>query len=297
MVTQVQTDVNNYIRKLARSKSKAKMKLNIAWTKYRSAKQAFWDSIRDPNYLSGRGKGNVALLVISLLAVYFLDFLFGRNVADFMAKQAFHGSDMPWAISAATFIFPLAYITIEIMINFQTHEAKMAADYFDHDRGKHWTWLAWLFASLLLAMAMPILYIATGLAGKAVSGNIFAWLLGGFTLLAFLVHVMLIFSGSTMLAAKQRLVMIVGCHCQRDHMQKSYYRLMECLGTLKSLEFDYQTVCDDIGRTVVLETPAPLVIYVDVYITQDYHHLPFGEEPPLFAHYGSNAGLLGSDSN
>jgi hypothetical protein len=296
MVIQARTDASNYIRKLARSQSAAQMQLNMAWAKYRSVKQAFWELIRNPNYLNGRGKGNVALLVIWLLAVYFLDLLFSWNVAEFVAKQAFHG--ILWAMYAATFIFPLAYVTIEIIVNFQTHGAKIDADYFDRDRGKHWTWLAWLFLSLLLAMVMPVAYIATGLAGIASSGNIvFAWLLGGLTLLSFLVHVMLIFSGDDMLAAKQRLLMMVDYHWQRYHMRKSYYRLMRSLSTLKSLEHDYQTVCDDIGRPFVVETPAPLVIYVEVYITQDYHHLPFGEEPPLFTHFGGNAGFLGSGSN
>jgi hypothetical protein len=296
VVNQLHSDSNNYTRKLARSISAAKMNSNKAWARYRAAKQAFWVLIRDPNYLSGRGKGNVALLVIWLLAVYFLDLLFSWNVAEFVAKQAFHG--MLWAMYLATFLFPLAYVTIEMVVNFQTHTAKMAADYYDRDRVKYWTWLAWLFLSLLLAMVMPVAYIATGLAGIASSSNmVFVWLLGGLTLLAFLVHVMLIFSGDEMLAAKQRLLMMMDYHWRRRHMQKSYYRLMQWLGTLQSLERDYQTVCDDMGRTVVVEPPAPLIIYVDVYIAQDYHHLPFGEEPPLVSHYGGNAGLLGSGSN
>jgi hypothetical protein len=108
MVIQARTDASNYIRKLARSQSAAQMQLIMDWAKYRSPKQAFWELIRNPNYLNGRGKGNVALLVIWLLAVYFLDLLFSWNVAEFVAKQAFHG--ILWAMYAATFIFPLAYV-------------------------------------------------------------------------------------------------------------------------------------------------------------------------------------------
>lgn len=218
------------------------------------------------------------------------------NVAEFVAKQAFHG--VLWAMYAAVLIFPLAYVVIEMIVNHQTHIAKVNADYCDRDRGKRLTWLAWLTLSLLLAMVMPIAYIATGLAGMASNSNsVFIWLLGGLTLLAFLVHVMLIFSGDNMLAAKQRFFIMIGYNWRHRKMQKSYHGLMRSLGSLQSLEQDYQSISADIGRALPPETPAPLVNYVLIYITQDYHHLPFGEEPPLTAIGGSPARLLGSGFN
>jgi hypothetical protein len=293
---QMKTNEENYLKNLARAKTLAQTNLNMTWTKYRATKRAFWELIRDPNYLSGRGKGNVALLVIWLVAVYCLDLLFSWNVAEFVAKQAFHG--ILWAMYLATFLFPLAYVTIEIVVNDQTSIAKANADHFDRDRGKRLTWLAWLTLSLLLAMVMPIAYIATGLAGMANNGNsVFIWLLGGLTLLAFLVHVMLIFSGDNMLAAKQRFFIMLGHNWRHRKMQKSYHGLMRSLGSLQSLEQDYQSISADIGRFLPPEPPAPLVSYVLIYITQDYHHLPFGEEPPLTAIGAGPARLLGSGSN
>jgi hypothetical protein len=187
---------------------------------------------------------------------------------------------------------------IEIVVNDQTSLAKANADYFDRDRGKRLIWLAWLTLSLLLATVMPIGYIATGLAGMASNGNsVFVWLLGGITLLAFLIHVVLIFSGDNMLAAKQRFFIMIGYNWQHRKMQKSYHGLMRALGSLQSLEQDYQSISADIGRSLPPEAPVPLVSYVLIYITQDYHHLPFGEEPPLKAIGGGPAGLLGSGSN
>jgi hypothetical protein len=96
IVIPMQTNEKNYLKKLARGKTQAQTNLNMTWAKYRTAKQAFWELIRDPKYLSGRGKGSVALLVIWLVAVYCLDLLFSWNVAEFVAKQAFHG--ILWAI-------------------------------------------------------------------------------------------------------------------------------------------------------------------------------------------------------
>jgi hypothetical protein len=270
-----------YSNRLAKGRIRLQLELSQAWNIYRAAKKEFWELIYDPRYLSGAGKGHVAFLVIWLVAVYFLDLLFGWNVAEYMARQSFHG--VVWAIYLATFLFPLAYVAAEIMVNFQTILAKEKAEYFDRDPGKHRTWLAWLCVSLLMAMIMPVAYIATGLTTMASSGNVvFAWLLGGLTLLAFLIHVMLIFSGEEMLAAKHRMLLMISYGRLKGNMQKTYYRLMRSSGNLQSIERDYLRVCNDIGQPPLLEETTPIVVYVNAYIAYDYHHLPYGEEPPMY---------------
>ncbi len=270
-----------YSKRLSRGRIRNQLELSQSWNIYRAAKKEFWELICDPRYFGGAGKGHVAILVVWLVAVYFLDLLFSWNVAEYVARQSFHG--IAWAVYLATFLFPLAYVAAEMMVNFQTSLAKEKAEYFDRDRGKQRTWLAWLCLSLLMAMVMPIAYIATGLTGMASSGNaVFAWLLGGLTLLAFLIHVMLIFSGEEMLAAKHRMLLMISYGRLRGKMQKTYYRLMSSAGNLQAIEQDYLWVCNDTDQLPRLEEPTPIVVYVNVYIACDYHHLPYGQEPPMY---------------
>jgi hypothetical protein len=272
---------SNYRKRLAKDKDLALTTMNMDWTQYRDAKKSYWELLTDPDFLSERGKGNVVLLIVSLLAVYFLDLLFSWNVAEYMAKQAFHS--IPALMLGATLLFPLAYVVFEMLVNYHTHMAKREADDYNRDPGKRWVWIASLCVSIALAMVMPIAYVATGLAGMASTGNIvFILLLSGLALLAFLVHIMMIFSGDYMIAAKERLLFIWDHRRRRSNNQKRFHRLMQTAGFLHTLEREYQFFCEDNDQPYYPEPATPLVIYIDIYIAQDYHHIPFGDEPPMF---------------
>jgi hypothetical protein len=286
----MEADEINYTRKMLRDISTSKIAITMFWTKYRSNKQKFYELLNDPKYLSGHGKGNVALLVIFLVAVYFLDLLFGWQVAEFMARQAFH--EISLAMYLATLLFPLAYVVIEVLANYYTHMAKRNADYFDRDKGKRWVWIAFVCLSVTLATVMPVAYVATGIAGMAKSGNIvFVILLCGLTLLTFLVHLMMIFSGDYMVAAKERLLLMLDYERRKGNMDKGFYKLMQASGALQSLERDYQVFCEQSGQVQHWDRPSLLVMYIEIYIARDYHHLPYGEEPPMSNDF-PNGGLL-----
>ncbi len=214
----------------------------------------------------------------------FFDLLFSYNVTEFLAKQAFHGN--VYLVSATIILFPLCYVTLELGINYFTQAAKLELDLYKRDKSKLRKWIFLSLVSVLMALVIPVLYIATGLAGLAKTLNpVFVILLIGFTILATIVHITLIFSGTKMVAAKQQLLSISGYHSRKKTMRLTYFKLTKMVANLETLHEDYKRLVKQLNQVAgyVYEQIglSNLLKYIQLYITQDWYHLPFGEEPSL----------------
>jgi hypothetical protein len=106
----------------------------------------------------------VPLLIVFMLAVYFIDLVFAYNISEYQAQQAFHNNS--YAIAFAIFVLPLALVTIEIFVNYLTYEAKLEAEKRSNKAGKVWKYPAFLLLSFMLAMTIPFLFLVTGFKGR-----------------------------------------------------------------------------------------------------------------------------------
>ena len=149
----------------------------------------------------------VPLLIVFMLAVYFIDLVFAYNVSEYQAQQAFHNNS--YAIAFAIFVLPLAFVTIEIFVNYLTYEAKLEAEKRSNKAGKVWKYRAFLLLSFMLAMTIPFLFFVTGFKGQAKAGNpVFLGLLLGLAAMVGIVHIVTIFAGGKITIAKNRVVAI-----------------------------------------------------------------------------------------
>ncbi len=254
------------------------------WISYREAKFAYWDYYRTHySYLHPDTGGHLALpiLIMWMFAVYFLDLVFSYNIAEYQAKQAFHGNS--YAIVFVTLVFPLAFVAAEILINFLTHDAKKTAE-DSWEPAKIWAYRAWVLVSIAFAMVIPLLYIMTGFAGMARSGNpVFIGLLFGLTLMVGIVHLVTIFAGDRMVLAKERIVSIWGYNQRKQRMQATYSRLVKMVDYAEGLYLDYGRLVmhsnGQAGTVFIPISPSELVRYMIQYIARDYYHIPAGEEP------------------
>jgi hypothetical protein len=255
------------------------------WISYREAKFAYWEFYRTHySYLHPDTGGHLALpiLIMWMFAVYFLDLVFSYNIAEYHAKQAFHGNY--YAIVFVTLVFPLAFVAAEILINFLTHDAKNTAELHGWKSANIWKYRAWVLASIGFAMVIPVLYIMTGFAGMARSGNpVFIGLLFGLTLMVGIVHLVTIFAGDRMVLAKERIVSIWGYNRRNKRMQTTYGRLVKMADYAEGLYLDYGRLVmasnGQEGTTFMPIAPSELVRCIIRYIAKDYYHIPAGEEP------------------
>jgi hypothetical protein len=255
------------------------------WISYREAKFAYWGFYRTHySYLHPDTGGHLALpiLIMWMVAVYFLDLVFSYNIAEYQAKQAFHGNY--YAIVFVTLVFPLAFVAAEILINFLTHDAKKTAELHSYNSANIWKYRAWVLVSISFAMVIPVLYIMTGFAGLARSGNpVFIGLLLGLTLMVGIVHLVTIFAGDRMVLAKERIVSIWGYNRRKKRMQATYNRLVKMVDYAEGLYLDYgRLVMASNGQDDSTFMPialSELVRYIIRYIARDYYHIPAGEEP------------------
>jgi hypothetical protein len=259
--------------------------IKFQWIAYKEAKVAYWDYYRIHYiYLHPDTGGHLALpiLIMWLLAVYFLDLVFSYNIAEYQAKQSFHGNH--YAIVVATLVFPLAFVAAEIFINFMTDDAKKTAELHSFHSSNVWKYRAWIVASIGFALVIPVLYIMTGFAGMAKSGNpIFIGLLFGLTLMVGIVHLVTIFAGDQMVLAKERIVSIWGYNRRKKRMQATYNRLVKMTDYAEGLYRDYGRLAiatnGSQGSLFMPISPSELVRYIIRYIARDYYHIPAGEEP------------------
>jgi hypothetical protein len=268
-------------------------RIKAQWISYREVKVAHWDFYRTHySYLHPDSGGHLALplLIMWMFAVYFLDLIFCYNIAEYQAKQAFHGNQ--YAIVFVTLVFPLAFVAAEILINFLTHDAKKIAEIHSYNSSNIWKYRAWVLASIGFAMVIPVLYLMTGFAGigrfskgeATPTGNpVFIGLLFGLTLMVAIVHLVTIFAGDRMVLAKERIVSIWGYNRCKKRMQATYSRLVKMADYAEGLYLDYgRLVVASNGRegnTFMPIAPSELVRYIIRYIAYDYYHIAAGEEP------------------
>ncbi len=226
----------------------------------------------------------VPLLIVFMLAVYFIDLVFAYNISEYQAQQAFHNNS--YAIAFAVFVLPLAFVTIEIFVNYLTYEAKLEAEKRSNKAGKVWKYRAFLLLSFMLAMTIPFLFLVTGFKGAARAGNpVFLGLLLGLAVMVGIVHIVTIFAGGKITVAKNRVVAIWQHKWLKGKMQASYHCLSKMVDDGQSLYINYLRDVDDYNRGRIVEDrflPVPLselVHYLIRYVGQDYYHIPPGEEP------------------
>jgi hypothetical protein len=226
----------------------------------------------------------VPLLIAFMLAVYFIDLVFAYNISEYQARMAFHNNS--YAIAFAIFVLPLAFVTLEIFVNYLTYEAKLEAENRSNKAGKVWKYRVLLLLSLLLAMTIPFLFFITGFKGEAKAGNpVFLGLLLGLAVMVGLVHIVTIFASGKITVAKNRIVAIWQHKWLKGKMQSSYHCLSKMVDDGQSLYINYLRDVDDYNRGRIVEDrflPVPLselVHYLIRYVGQDYYHIPPGEEP------------------
>jgi hypothetical protein len=283
--THIQLDNNRKLDTKEKEIKSIESPIKFQWISYREAKFAHWSYYQTHySYLHPEMGGHLALpiLVMWLFAVYFLDLVFSYNIAEYQAKQSFHGN--PYAILLATLIFPLAFVAAEIFINFMTDDAKKTAELHGYHSSNVWKYRAWIVASIGFALVIPVLYIMTGFAGMAKSGNpIFIGLLFGLTLMVGIVHLVTIFAGDRMVLAKERIVSIWGYNRRKKRMQATYNRLVKMTDYAEGLYRDYGRLAiatnGSQGSLFMPIAPSELVRYIIRYIARDYYHIPAGEEP------------------
>jgi hypothetical protein len=189
-------------------------------------------------------------------------------------------------------VFPLAFVAAEILINFLTHDAQKTAKLNNWESAKIWKYRAWVLVSIGFAMVIPVLYLMTGFAGLARSGNpVFVGLLFGLTLMVGIVHLVTIFAGDRMVLAKERIVSIWGYNRRKQRMQASYNRLVKMVDYAEGLYLDYGRLVmatnEREGTKFIPIALSNLVRYLIQYIANDYYHIPAGEEPK-FIDLGGN---------
>jgi hypothetical protein len=226
----------------------------------------------------------VPLLIAFTMAVYFIDLVFAYNISEYQARMAFHNNS--YAIAFAIFVLPLAFVTLEIFVNYLTYEAKLEAENRSNKAGKVWKYRVLLLVSLLLAMTIPFLFFITGFKGEAKAGNpVFLGLLLGLAVMVGLVHIVTIFASGKITVAKNRIVAIWQHKWLKGKMQSSYHCLSNMVDDGQSLYINYLRNVDDYNRGRIVEDrflPVPLselVHYLIRYVGQDYYHIPPGEEP------------------
>jgi hypothetical protein len=226
----------------------------------------------------------VPLLIAFTMAVYFIDLVFAYNISEYQARMAFHNNS--YAIAFAIFVLPLAFVTLEIFVNYLTYEAKLEAENRSNKAGKVWKYRVLLLVSLLLAMTIPFLFFITGFKGEAKAGNpVFLGLLLGLAVMVGLVHIVTIFASGKITVAKNRIVAIWQHKRLKGKMQSSYHCLSNMVDDGQSLYINYLRNVDDYNRGRIVEDrflPVPLselVHYLIRYVGQDYYHIPPGEEP------------------
>lgn len=260
------------------------------WIKYRYWKEAYYKHyVLNYIYLHpdiGEQLG-LPLLIVFMLAVYFIDLVFAYNISEYQAQQAFHNNS--YAIAFAIFALPLAFVTIEIFVNYLTYEAKLEAENNRNKAGKVWAYRAWLLVSIMLAMTIPFLFLATGFKGQAKAGNpVFLGLLLGLALMVGIIHIVTIFAGGRIAFAKKRLVSIWQHKSLKGKMDASFDCLSEMVDDAESLHIDYLRDVKDYNRGRTLEDRYPpfplseLIGYLIRYIEKDYHLMPPGAEPGLY---------------
>jgi hypothetical protein len=257
------------------------------WIKFCDSKVAFYHHYQ-LNYIYLHPKIGeqlaVPLLIVFMLAVYFIDLVFAYNISEYQARLAFHNNS--YAIVFAIFVLPLAFVTIEIFVNYLTYEAKLEAEKRSNKAGKVWKYRAFLLLSLILAMTIPFLFLATGFKGEAKAGNpVFLGLLLGLTVMVGIVHIVTIFAGGKITAAKNRVVALWQHKRLKGKMQDSYDCLSKIVDDAENSYTNYLRDVQDYNRGRTAEDrylPVPmseLVRYLIRYIARDYYHIPPGEEP------------------
>ncbi len=225
----------------------------------------------------------VPLLIAFMLAVYFIDLVFAYNISEYQARMAFHNNS--YAIAFAIFVLPLAFVTIEILVNYLTHEARLEAQKHSYKAGKVWTYRALLILSFLLAMTIPFLFFITGFKGEAKAGNpVFLGLLLGLAVMVGIVHIITIFAGGKITFAKNRVVAIWQHKRLKGKMQASYHCLSKMVDDAESLYTTYLRDVRDYNRgrkdedLYLPDRLSELIRYLIRHLVKDYSTLP-GEEP------------------
>jgi hypothetical protein len=275
----------NYLRKLEGELRKLIKATHQIWNTYKDAKHGYFQY--QAIYLEHRGtieaRTQVVFLILLLIVVYLFDLLFSWQVIEYIAKQQLQNW---WAIHLATLVFPLGWVIIEAVVNHFTHTAKQDSELYPRDRSRKRNWIFWLVMSVCLSMVMPLLYLAT--AFNTMTNTVFTILAIGITLMAAIVHIIVIFSGSNMAIAKTDLIAWWQNRRKFRYFQQQYRQLTSVKTEIEGLYTDYLRYALD-HNYPPMPLPA-LVQYIITYVDRDYHHLTPEEVPPFDRNYSPRLG-------
>lgn len=258
-----------------------------SWSTYKDAKNRYFQS--QVHYLEHIGtiedRTQVVFLLLLLIVVYLFDLLFSWQVVEYIAKQQLQNEV---AIHLAILIFPLGWVIIEAVVNHFTHTAKQESEQLRRARSRKLSWIFWLVLSIFLSMVMPLLYLAT--AFNTMTNMVFTILAVGITLMAAIVHIIVIFSGSRMAIAKTQLIAGWQYRQISRYYQQQHRQLISVKTEIEGIYLDYVRFALANNHQPI---PLPaIVLYIITYVDRDYHHSTPEDEPPVDRY---NSPRLGND--
>ena len=133
------------------------------------------------------------LLIATLLAVYWVDFLLFSSTAEYFAGRVFHA--WAWVVPLVCLLSPALLLLIEVGVSLQRELAREGTEFPNPKSARAWT-----LAGILLAGVIPLLAVATLLAAQpATSDSDLARALrtqtAALAILAFAGHLLILFGG------------------------------------------------------------------------------------------------------
>jgi hypothetical protein len=213
-------------------------------------------------------------LLLPLVAIFVFDLIFSRSVGEFFAEQFFPPGSI--AITITVIAIPLLYVLFEIGVSLQAYASAEAAAADPFDRAKKLRRNFWLGLSVLMAMVMPLLFIATFIAGHEGEDlwGFKAILLVGMTILIAILHLAVLFSGKPVIQAKESLIAGFKYRHLRRRWVGSRRALIGCNALLDRMYLDYLRRAQDFNRVFgqnawVVMPPSATAQKVRIYLNGD----------------------------
>lgn len=168
-----------------------------------TSKKTEWESAHPEwTQLNSRNATSYAVILIGIIAVYFIDVMLFGPTAEILSEKAFY--NMPLIVNIARFFVPAAIICIEIAVALQIYSCIQERE--DLHKGISQL-LIWIGFGISLCIVMPALVVGTNLVQVSLENNEASqmglyWQLVGLVALALAMHLPIIFNGRTAHEAK-----------------------------------------------------------------------------------------------
>ena len=222
------------------------------WQEYKDRKRKCLDFSDDNQWYLQEGiQQHTAhlFLLLPLLAIFGFDIVFSRSVGEFFAEQLFPPGSI--AITITAILLPVMYVLVEIGVNLQANASNDEVVLHPFDPGKRLRRNFWLVVSILMAMVMPLLFVATFMAGHE-GENLWGFkaiLLVGMTILVAILHLAVLFAGKPVIKAKESLVAGFRYRSLRRRWVAARRSLIKSNALLDRMYLDYLRRVQEFNRT------------------------------------------------